>query len=274
MAETNDSIIAAKELLTKRLELQISENAKIKRKILAAFSKIAELGYATQIDAKVFKLDRINDTAELKKILETLRLWLFMEMTHATGASAALVEDEYGPIGFQASDYISEAQNGLTAKQRIRKYTDRLKYEIEGWIAAGLLLGIGKDKLQSLFSQYAAEPYTNPAFIAAQNYRSDAVRLRNGGAHFGKGQTTALKSVERLSGWLIADSYRKAQADAWGNGGVSGFIVGRGSSYPCETCDSMAGFHSLAVDLPPYHANCCCWAAPVGGVLQGRSSGL
>lgn len=253
----------AKELLQRRIEVQTSLNDKIRRQIITVFNQIAELGFDTNVKPQMFRLSEISDTEKLQRILADLRLWLYMTYTHAVDIQAKETQATYGTVPFSAEDYMTASQNELTTRQRINKYTERFKYEAEAWLAASLLLGIGKDKLRTLFSKYAASPYTNPAFLAAVNMKSAAVRLKNNGAHFGKGQTVALTSMTRLGGWLVADSMRQCQAQAWNTPDIAGFVVNRGSSYPCHVCDDMRGFHRLAIDLPPYHANCCCWAYPV-----------
>ena len=253
----------AKALLQRRIEVQTNLNDKIRRKIITVLNQIAELGFDTNIKPQLFRISHINDTEKLQRILTDLRLWLYMNYTHSVATQAEETQSIYGTVPFNADDYMTTPQNGLTTRQRINKYTERLKYEAEAWLAASLLLGIGKDKLRTLFSQYAANPYTNPAFLEAVNLKSAAVRLKNKGAHFGKGQTVALTSLTRLGGWLVADSMRQCQSEAWNTPDIAGFIVNRGSSYPCQVCDDMRGFHRLAIDLPPYHANCCCWAYPV-----------
>ena len=47
--------------------------------------------------------------------------------------------------------------------------------------------------------------------------------------------------------------------------GAEGFYVMRGSTYPCDYCQSYVGFHQIdeAEAFPPQHANCACFAIPV-----------
>lgn len=242
-------------------QTQIEE--KLKAQICEAFNELAELGYGESLDPRLFRLSQIHDTDKLKKILEKLRLWIFMNYTHAVNATMSDYKDQYGNIALSASEYMSEAQNGFTTRQRIAKYVDRFKYEAEAIIAAGLLLGLKLDNTKQLFSRYAENPYAAPQFAKASALGATAVRLADNGAHFGTGQTTAIKSLNRLSEWLTADSARRVQQDTWQDGNIIGYMVERGSNYPCSTCDDMKGFHRSNLDLPPYHANCRCYAYPV-----------
>lgn len=253
----------------KRTEIERRAVAAIHRKIVETFERIVELGYGEHLQAEMFRLSRINNKEELEKALNELRMYLYMVAENSSVQAADIIKDNYGNIvPLAITTYLNREANGKTPKQRLAIYTNRLKMEMESWITAGLLLKMGEKSLVSAFNGQSEHPYHNDVFDAARakNTAVAATRLRTGGVSYGIGQYVSAESyIKRLERFMIADSFRLAQFLTFGSmDGVIGYHVGRGSSYPCSLCDSMTGFHPKGFEeLPPYHANCCCWAMPV-----------
>ena len=60
-------------------------------------------------------------------------------------------------------------------------------------------------------------------------------------------------------------AWMRELANDYKEDGAVGYYVFRGSSYPCDLCDSACGFHPLT-DMsffPPLHPHCCCGAVPI-----------
>lgn len=258
----------AKQALLRRIEIEQRARAQVIKLIYDAFRKLMALGYGEDVKAQFFRFSNLKakNSEQLQKILTDLRLYLYMTATHAAEESAKVVDEEYGLTkAFIASAVIDKEQFGKTAKERISIYTNRFKYEAEMWIAAGRTLELDEKALLDEFRTYMAKPYANPVFREASKMPSSAVRLERGKPFFGIGQyTSAVNSLTRLETALVGQAYKDAQLNAWsGRSDIIGYIVGRGSSYPCQICDDMRGFHTSTLDLPPFHANCKCWCIPV-----------
>lgn len=258
----------AKQALKQRLEIERRTQAQVIKLIYDAFRKLLALGYGEDVKAQFFRFSdlKAKNSEQLRKILTDLRLRLYMTATHAVELSAKVVDEEYGLAkAFIASEVLDKEQFGKTSKERISIYTNRFKYEAEMWIAAGLSLKLEEKSLLNEFRSYMTKPYANPVFREASKMPSSAVRLERGKPRFGIGQYTgAVNSLTRLETALVGQAYKDAQLNAWsGRSDIIGYIVGRGSSYPCQICDDMRGFHTSTLDLPPFHANCKCWCYPL-----------
>ena len=70
------------------------------------------------------------------------------------------------------------------------------------------------------------------------------------------------KAIEKIADFAIGDAWMY-----WGwldarDKGAKGYFVERGSSYPCDECQSHVGIFYPIEDeenRPQYHRNCCCY---------------
>ena len=79
---------------------------------------------------------------------------------------------------------------------------------------------------------------------------------------YGKGYyRNAYQNIIRNAKQVIALSWGRAEQEYGKNKKAIGFYVKRGSSYPCDICQSEAdaGLHSFKDPYPPYHVSCCCY---------------
>lgn len=257
----------AKQLLAKRIEIENSAISMINTEIERTFRKLIDLGYAEDAKASMFRFSDMSNKSisELKKILSYLRTYIYMVATHSMQSAIDIVENEYGIAEhLVAEEFANKEQFGKTTKERIGIYVNHFKFEAEAWIAAGLVLGLKKYDVTKEFKTYANKPYANPVFREASKLESKASRLKRGAPNFGIGKyTSAVNAITRLERGLVGEMYRQTQILAWNaNTSVVGYRVARGSSFPCQLCDDMVGFHKDSIDLPSYHLNCRCivWA--------------
>jgi hypothetical protein len=247
-------INTAKSYLRRRLDVEIKGRERIKRLILGSFTLLIASGYPYKVPAEVFSLDgQCRDKADA--VLDALRDALCLAIL-SYRKKARLLQEELND-----SDAISvpETRTG-EIREAVTRYTEHVRKEYETAIQVGLATGMTLPALKRYAADYAETPYGNPAWRVAREL--GAVEEIPA---YGKGTArSALKSLTRLERFMTADAYREAQAFLW-DGVTRGFVVYRGSSYPCQTCDDMTGFHPMdgALDMPPYHANCCCYAVPV-----------
>ena len=157
--------------------------------------------------------------------------------------------------------YIKGEIYGDTLDNRLDGYLDRFKDENEAAIAAGLLLGESEDDIADSIISSKDSPYQNPMILKTGSEVTGRLGTKTS---FGKGQRKgSWGAIDTLStstiavGWMHGFYTAKLKANA------IGFLVYRGSSYPCDICDSNTGFHSSTLDLPPYHPHCVCYAVPV-----------
>lgn len=231
--------------------------------LCTAFRKITVIAYGYSDDPRKFEFKKLPaiQRKEISAIIKKLKRGLRIVIVSNAQYCINIVEKEYDTTEHILADELAEEENnGNTFIGRVSDYVDRYKGEVEAWIAAGLILGLTVKQLRTAFRENADNPFENAIFMSAGESKAQATQdVLN--AKYGRGSIkSALGSLRRLSWYFCASSFRSAQRNI---PFVSGWLVGRGSSYPCDLCQSNVGIHKDSIDLPPYHARCCCWAAPL-----------
>lgn len=85
--------------------------------------------------------------------------------------------------------------------------------------------------------------------------------------HYGRGiPVSSLQGVQRIARFAVGEGWMYSDYLTAKSRGAVGFVSVRGSSYPCDICDSQANvFHYLTDTPPPFHLNCMCgivWIVP------------
>lgn len=229
-----------------------------------AFRKISIIAYTYYNgEPRKFEFKRLTakDRRRIIYILNSLVRGMRVIIVSNAQYCIKAVESEYGTTEHIYADMLADDEdNGDTLEGRLKKYIDRFGDEAEAWIAAGLTFGLTRPQLQATFNENVDNPYENTLFMSTGETKASATqRVLN--THYGKGSIrSAFGSLARLAVYFCASAFREAQRNI---PDVRGWLVGRGSSYPCDICQSQVGIHKDSIDLPPYHSHCCCWAAPL-----------
>ena len=103
----------------------------------------------------------------------------------------------------------------------------------------------------------------NATYIRSKGVQKGAVGISNNGST----NVTNMAKLTLQMAWMKEKSLEQE------DDGAAGYYVLRGSSYPCEKCDSMVGFHKMddIEGYPPYHGHCCCYVIPIYGI-DGKKS--
>lgn len=150
--------------------------------------------------------------------------------------------------------FILGENHGMTFDERLTDYVGKYKNELLLLVGAGLLLGIGKSALAKSIGDNLRQPYANPML-------KDEI---GEGISYGRGRTNSMfTAIGDLTRFGIAEAWMKNQYINNRKDGCVGWLVQRGSHFPCELCDSKVGFHADESELPPYHLACKCFAIPI-----------
>ena len=150
--------------------------------------------------------------------------------------------------------FILGENRGSTFDERLTDYVGKYKNELLLLVGAGLLLGIGKSALAKSIGDNLRQPYANPML-------KDGIEAP---LTYGRGKSNAMyNAIGSLTRNGIAGAWMKNQYINNRKDGCIGWLVQRGSHFPCELCDSKVGFHTDESDLPLYHSHCCCYAVPI-----------
>ena len=260
MAQT-DYISQAKAYLRERLSAEISFQNNLETIIEDYAYKLTDIAYAANVPPNMFTFD-YNDT--IKKAVDDLisemeQLIISITETLAVATHTNNKDKILARIGRDIS--------GDNFYGRLNSHTGTYRKEIEGLVAAGLLIGASKAKMKASMKQYVRTPYLNPIFKEATKLnQGKAEVLVSKGLHLGVGiSNSAFNSINTLGRYTIGDAWMYDGYLDMDAQGAIGYIGHRGSSFPCQECDDEANrFHSLSEGMIyPLHPNCVCYITPV-----------
>lgn len=246
MTPRYSDIEKAKEYLRRRLAAEVQMEHFLDKALLRAAEEIVSLAYGYNTPPSLFSLnydpvlsyevDRI-----LRKLIDDIE-----EYNIKLALSTEKEDDEV------LLPYIHREINGATYEERIYTYTARFKTELQDFIIAGMLAGIGKGGLMEIISTSFKNPYKGTIISDRE--------------HHGASSHSRMLLLVRHT---IADTWMYADMEYARKHGATGFISYRGSNYPCQLCDDNANrFHTFAEPYPPYHPRCVCYAVPVFNKME------
>lgn len=246
---TERDIEAAKAYLRERLQAEKSMSRNLESLMSEAAKRIVAIYYSYGLSPIVVKYGNLPTNARME--IDDVIAWLKDKIIDCY-ETLAIAEhednrDDILPIIF-GENY------GRTFDERLSQYLTNFSREMEVLILAGLTLGIAQNMLQRSIVANMRHPYDN-------NLIKDEIEEP---VSYGRGKTNSmLTAIDNLTKFGIAKGWMENWFDIADENGAVGYVVMRGSSYPCDLCDSMVGFHKDADELPPYHNNCCCIAVPI-----------
>lgn len=255
MKYTTKDIAEAKAFIRKRIEAEISMQEHLDEALMWAANEIVGISYKYKIKASLFRFSTNgNLKREVDDVLEKLREMLY---EYAETLSVSVDEEESDDI----IAFINEESYGHTLKERLSIYTNRYKYELEAFIASGLMFGYGIGKLLEVIRGSMSAPYNNELFRKAVTKGGlSATRIRTGGISYGQGHSNSARNMLLT---LTRNAVGSAWMDVYGrnayNNGAVGFYSFRGSSYPCKYCQDMVGYHPIQDYQGGWHLNCRCY---------------
>ncbi len=243
-------IEAAKAYLRQRIECEQAMATLLESAMKEAAEKIVEILYSAKISPTVGSYE--NLPAPVRMLIEEVVEWL-RETIDDYFLTLAIADHEENRD--EILPFILGENHGRTFDERLSDYCDKYRDELMLLIGAGLFLGIAKSALVKSISENLRHPYANQLL-------ADGI---DAPLTYGRGRTnsmfTALSGLTKYgieSAWMRHWEL-KTEAD-----GAIGWIVQRGSSYPCSQCDENCGFHSIAEGTQlPQHLSCCCFAVPI-----------
>lgn len=152
-------------------------------------------------------------------------------------------------------EYLQSEVWGKTFKERNREYSKTFAEDIVKMVSAGIQMGYTQSTLLSAVRTGYKNPFATSVITKAQR-KGIGIATPS----YGRGiYRSAFQNIVRNAQNTIALAWREALADYADKNGSVGFIIHRGSSYPCETCQSQVGYvHPLTDTMAPFHNNCVC----------------
>ena len=244
---TPEELEAAKDFLRKRLESEQSMSADVERLLYT---------YAGYLLSALFS-DSSDEDLELliQDLIEQL-------LTDCELLAVDEREDKRDAILL----YMLGERNGDTLEGRVNKRCHTLFNEVFAVYTAGKLLGWDENSLLSSIKANFEHPWQNEVLVAVREKINrgeiDADIEDFEEAHYGKGvEISSLGALQTMLGYAIADAWTWWQYEDSKEKSAKGYFVVRGSSFPCDICDSHTGiFYPISDEdnKPQYHAHCCC----------------
>lgn len=163
--------------------------------------------------------------------------------------------------------FFSLEVSGLTIQDRIKNYSQQIRYEIEAYITAGINRGMNPVQILNSYLTWLKNPFASPLILEAIRkgiLKNEALLNKISILQKNK-YKSALNNLVRLHQDSIIRAYNHTINSIWlANKNIVGWYTVRGSSYPCTVCDMNIGlFHSKDEFFYGYHPRCCCLMLPV-----------
>lgn len=252
---TEKQIKEAKEYLLRRIQAEISMQTHLDELLIQAAREIISISLKYGISPENFRFSANKGMqAEVDGVMRKLRKLIY---DYTENISVYNRDDDKEDI----IRFINREDKGKTLSERINIYCNRYKYELESAIAAGLLSGIPKDKIESSIRDNLNAPYNNTYFKrAVERGNAMATRIQTGGVSYGVGKSnSARNSLNTLTRFAIGAAWMYFWGLSGSRRGATGFYSYRGSSYPCSYCDERAGYHLIEEYQEQWHVNCRCF---------------
>lgn len=247
---SNDEVESAKEFLRQRLDAEHSMAYNLESLMREAAERIATICYAANVSPKGFNYNLLPLSTQRKidEVIEWLRSLIDDYFRTLAIAEHTDTEDEVLP-------FILGENHGMTFDERLDDYCAKYKNELMVLIGAGLALGVVKSELAKSIGDNLKRPYDNALLV-------DGI---DAPISYGQGRTNSMyTAIAALTKYGIETAWMRHWELSTAADGAIGWIVRRGSSYPCALCDDNCGFHPLADGTGlPVHNSCCCIAIPV-----------
>lgn len=165
------------------------------------------------------------------------------------------------------SAFQSRKVNGMNLSQRVWKYADQYKDQIEQCIDVGLGEGRSADELSRDVRQNLKDP--NRLFRRVRDKRGNLVLSKNARAfHPGQGvYRSSYKNAMRLTRSEINMAYRESDYLRWQQlDFVIGIEIHRSNHEPlceCKLCDRLQGKYPKTFKFKGWHPQCMCFATPI-----------
>ena len=165
------------------------------------------------------------------------------------------------------SSFQGRKVEGMNLSQRVWKYIDQYKAQLESALDVGLGDGRSADQLSRDVRQNLREP--NRLFRRVRDKRGNLVLSKAAKAfHPGRGvYRSSYKNAMRLTRSEINMAYRESDYQRWQTlDFVVGFEIHRSNHEPlcdCDLCEKLVGKYPKTFKFKGWHPQCMCYAVPI-----------
>lgn len=149
---------------------------------------------------------------------------------------------------------------------------DRLRMflkDVEAMVVAANVAKFDVTKAVTIIKSNLHTVYQMPgmqaAFGNASLYNAEYIRSRCVKAGYRGNSNSEANNIDRFVRMTVQMAWMHYHQQLYEEQGAAGYYVLRGSTYPCELCQSKVGFHDISDkdSFPPQHYHCVCFTVPV-----------
>lgn len=239
-----------KEFALKRVQAGRNAEKRVASALFGAVKKIVAASRTYINDGKLTReQDYINEarklTAETATDIESYLTAYSRVASKTLGVSADVVDD-----------YLEGRIFGKTFTQRNDRYLSYFAEDMVRMVKAGVLLGYSESQILSAIRTGYKEPYKTSVITKAKRFDVNIDVPSYGRGIFKSSYQNIARNVKAT----IALAWGQAEQEYGRRSGATGFLVFRGSSYPCPTCDDETAYvHRFGDPFPPFHVSCVCY---------------
>lgn len=245
---------------------EITRSAEYARKRMQALrnceSHIANVLWkaAQQIVSKSAKYRRAGRLTNESSLLSDAKKITADAEANIDGYISAYAKASCKILGIDDGDtetFLKSAIFGKTTHQRNTTYLANFAEDIVRMIKAGTLMGYSDRQILSAVRTGYKDPYKTSVVTKAQRKEFDISTPSYGKGIF----RNAYQNIVRNAKQVVSIAWGKAEQTYGLGSGAVGFMVHRGSSYPCSTCQDEVdrGVHGMGDNFPPFHTRCVCY---------------
>jgi hypothetical protein len=171
--------------------------------------------------------------------------------------------------------YLGKKVFGKTYMQRNREYLSMFAEDIVKMVKAGVSMRYKTTKIMEAVRSGYKDPFTATVITkAAKKNILTEIPSHGRGVY-----QASYENVVRNARNTVHLAWGQAELEYGTEHGYTGYFVHRGSSFPCETCQSHVGWlHNLNEMVVPLHVSCRCWVTfakekddnPTGDSIENR----
>ena len=250
MQPKESDIEAAKAYLRQRLDAERSMSANLEIIMREAAKQIVEICYSANANPQTFRYSDLP--LRVQWDIDAVIEWLKEQIEDYFETLAVADHEENRDI---ILPLVLGENHGATFDERLTDYCEKYKDELMLLIGAGLFLGVTKMMLAKSIGENLKHPYANQLL-------ADGI---DAPISYGRGKSNSMfNAIGALTQFGIAQGWMRHWELSTAKDGCIGWVVKRGSSYPCSLCDDNCGFHPIDEGTGlPVHNSCCCFAVPV-----------
>ena len=265
---TQEDINAAKQYILQREDYASILGDRIDEILAEAAERIVTICYKYNVNPKDFTISS-KYNADMMEEIEEVMDELEDEILNLINEYSTRATNDKDRMNALVLWLATLGRGNRNLKDTLHTYLYKTLKDWEAAIAAMKAAGLTLPQAITRIRTYLHNIYSMPEVLAAfknpQNFvatyilsrgvQKGAVGISNNGA----------TNVINMAKITLQMAWMKSLYQDYKEDGVAMYSVQRGSTYPCDLCDSHVGIWDIKDEshFPPFHPHCCCFVIPI-----------